>query len=78
MKSKPCLVCGAGVYVTYVEFGPDTGGIEALESFGLVKPHGIAEWTIKVCNGCGNVQVFRPDLVAKSPKSPKSAPTSAT
>jgi hypothetical protein len=68
MKSQPCIVCAAGVYVTHVECGPDNGDVEALAHFGLVKPVGIAEWTVKVCNACGNVQVFRPDLVVKSPK----------
>jgi len=62
MKNLQCIVCGTGTYQTHVEYAPDNGQIDKLNNFGLVVPVAMAEWTILACDGCGNVQLFRPDL----------------
>jgi serine/threonine protein kinase len=71
-----CLFCAQGDYAvavdTLADWYPGAPGNSfivtkgrAHELFGL-QPTGNPAWLILVCNACGNVQTFRPDLVSET------------
>lgn len=60
---QKCIYCGKGTYKKHVHNKPNDGNAyNQLRSFGLGKAIGSPTWMILVCDYCGNVQVFRPDL----------------
>jgi serine/threonine protein kinase len=66
-----CLFCADGVYKV-VANGLQDGDAQAANSeahsmFGWVVPGNYPKWLIMVCQTCGNVQVFRPDLPLARP-----------
>ena len=65
MSTHTCSICSTGTYHTHVEYDPETGPPDQLNNFGIVRPVAMSKWTIQVCDACGNVQLFRPDLVAQ-------------
>ena len=57
---QPCLFCGVGHYRPAVTYGDDGSNSAAVHNFGLTPV--TAHWLILVCDYCGNVQLFRPDI----------------
>jgi hypothetical protein len=59
---KRCLFCEEGVYEIYAKPGTDPGICEKVRKLGL-RTIVTNNWMILICNKCGNVQLFRQDLV---------------
>lgn len=60
-----CLFCARGQYkvvVNGLEGNAQAAGSEANSLFGWGAPTPYPAWLIMVCDFCGNVQTFRPDL----------------
>jgi hypothetical protein len=63
--SHRCLFCAEGQYqvlVNGLEGNGQAAGSLANSLFGWAAPTSYPAWLIMVCNLCGNVQTFRPDL----------------
>jgi len=63
--SHRCLFCAEGQYevvVNGLEGNAQAAGSAANSSFGWGAPMANPMWLIMVCDFCGNVQTFRPDL----------------
>ncbi|HWZ45436.1 MAG TPA: serine/threonine-protein kinase [Candidatus Saccharimonadales bacterium] len=63
--SHRCLFCAEGQYkvlVNGLEGNAQAAGSEASSLFGWGAPTAYPAWLIMVCDFCGNVQTFRPDL----------------
>lgn len=58
---QSCLFCGVGHYRPEVTYGDDGTSSAAVHNMGLT-PVGSAHWLILVCDHCGNLQLFRPDI----------------
>lgn len=60
---QTCIYCGKGSYQKHVHNKPNDGdAYYQVRSFGLGPGTGNPSWIIFVCDYCGNVQMFRPDL----------------
>lgn len=66
---QKCIFCGVGNYVQYVNFSliNDIGNSHDVIRFGFnVGGEAIGtDWKILVCDHCANVQIFRPDILAR-------------
>jgi serine/threonine protein kinase len=63
--SHRCPFCAEGQYkvlVNGLEGNSQAAGSEAISLFGWGAPMSYPVWLIMVCDFCGNVQTFRPDL----------------
>ncbi len=60
-----CIFCAQGLYrivVNGLEAGSEAERAKASSLFGWQAPQPHPRWLIMVCDQCGNVQTFRPDL----------------
>jgi serine/threonine-protein kinase len=64
--SHRCIFCAQGEYKVVVNGLQDgdaqSANGQAQSMFGWVAPGNYPKWLLMVCQACGNVQVFRPDL----------------
>jgi hypothetical protein len=62
MKNNECLFCENGIYEEFVSPSTDPRVSFKVNDLGL-KTIAKNNWKILICNKCGNIQLFRQDLI---------------
>lgn len=60
--NEKCIFCDEGKYEIFTSHSWDPTVSERVQNLGL-KVIGHNYWNILICNKCGNLQLFRPDLI---------------